>query len=87
MAPGRFIVQHIAKDGQRVLHDGWKVHDGRHGGSLLTALKALGRQRVILHYTPSSLLCKTSVLKQENMIFDSCENCLHKQMRIRGEVL
>jgi hypothetical protein len=49
------------QDGQRFLHDGRKVHDGGHGGSLLTVLKALGRQRGVLHYTPSSLLCKTSV--------------------------
>src|SRR5215510_2816532 len=63
MAAGSFGVKHVTEDGQRFLHDGRKVHDGRHGGSLLTALKALGRQRGILHYTPSSLLCKTSVSK------------------------
>src|SRR5215475_3745805 len=63
MAAGSFGVKHVTEDGQRFLHDGRKVHDGGHGGSLLTALKALGRQRGILHYTPSSLLCKTSVRK------------------------
>src|SRR5215475_15039621 len=62
MTAGSFGVKHVTEDGQRFLHDGRKVHDGRHGGSLLTAWKALGKQRGILHYTPSSLLCKTSAL-------------------------
>src|SRR5262249_54920583 len=63
MAAGRFGVTHITKDSQRFLHQGRKVHDGWHGGSLLMALQALSRQRVALHYTPSSLLCKTSVIR------------------------
>src|SRR5215216_4129792 len=63
MAAGSFGVKHVTEDGQRFLHDGRKVHDGGHGGSLLTALTSLGRQRGVLHYTPSSLLCKTSVHK------------------------
>jgi hypothetical protein len=60
VAAGCLGVKDIAKNSQRFLHDSQKINDGRHGGSLLMSLKALGRSRVALHYTLSSLLCKTS---------------------------
>src|SRR5262249_10486107 len=61
MVAGRCGVKHITKDGQRFLYQGRKVHDGWHSGSLRPALMVLRVQRGVLHYTPSNLLCKTSV--------------------------
>src|SRR5262249_21904849 len=61
MAAGRFSVKDITEDRQRFLHDRRKVHNGWHRGSLHTALRALRVQRGVLHYTPSILLCKSSV--------------------------
>ena len=64
MASGRCRVKHIAEDGQRFLDERRKVHNGWHGGCLRIALRALGDKRGVLHYTVSSLLCKTPVLTQ-----------------------
>jgi hypothetical protein len=60
---GCFGVKHRATDRQRFVHDRGKVHNGWPRGHLQTALRALRVQRGVLHYTPSILLCKTSVLR------------------------
>ena len=65
-AAGRGGGPHVTDEGQRGGHDGRKGHEGRPGGSLLPAWKARGRQRGLLHETPSSLLCKTSVITVRN---------------------
>lgn len=62
MTAGDFGVKYVAEDGQRFLHNRWKVHNGWHSSSLRWALRVLRMQRGVLHYTPSSLLCNTSVI-------------------------
>ena len=68
MAPFRFVGKQVTKDVQGGLHDGWKIHNGWHRGSLRLALRVLREPQGILHYTPSILLCKTSVMS----VINSC---------------
>src|SRR4030095_9008027 len=62
MAPFRFVGKQIAKDIHRVLHDGWKVHNGWHQAVPPPEQADLWGQMCATHYTPVSRVCKSSVL-------------------------
>ena len=55
-------VTQITEDHQRILHNGRKVHHGRHNGSLLSRVRTLRMPGLAAHYTRCCLLCKTSVI-------------------------